>query len=581
MASKNETPARLPLKIETIPQEIKDSPQWCLWRWEQREGKWTKPPYQVNGEPAKSNDYKTWTTFKNVLEAYQRGMWDGIGFMLTSPFVGIDLDNCRNPDTGELRDWARPIIEAFLTYTEVSPSKTGLKLLLKGRLAKGHHNNHIGVFQSGRYFCVTGHVLNGRAEIEDRQHELDQFIKDEWPADFKSAPHVNQKAISSQRTDDNAIVDKMLAAKNGAKILELMNGKWEGDYHSQSEADAALCAHIAFWTKDPAQVDRIFRQSGLYREKWERQDYRNRTIQKAIVKTPETYSPPKDVAARVREYLLDEFDGGVFKLSDLRKELGLNDKQYALARQCLKRMVEAGQAEKHGHALGLYRVIDRRKEPINWNATQAQASPLILPGNLHEIVKIRNGDLIAFAAYKNHAKTAVAIEIIRLNLENFTVHFFITEYQDRMKKRLLDFGIELSHPNFRAYPIEKTDYIPDKIETGPGVLNVIDHLPMLDNLWLVGKYQDEIHRSLDGAICVVTHQKLKPEDEDAVGKSWWLGTPTLAVTLFWDKDREYAGKMKIRKGKEPAPNLFYVEGLELQYNLRKGSEFEYDPKGWR
>ncbi len=289
----------------------------------------------------------------------------------------------------------------------------------------------------------------------------------------------------------------------------------------------------------------------------------------------------QNVAAHIKEYLFDEFDGGVFKISDLRRELGLNDNTYTLARQCVKRMVDQGLVQKHGHQLGCYRVVDRKKKTINWAETEAQASNLVLPGNLHEVVTIRNGDLIAFAGFKNHNKTGIAIETVRLNLDKFKVHFFITEYRARMKRRLLDFGVDLNHPNFNAYQMDKTDYIPDKIESGSGVLNVIDHLPNLDNFYLVGKYQDEIHRALDGAICMITHQKLKPNDLDAIGKSFWRITPTLAVTLFWDDANEYQGKMRIVKAKEPGEGRFSVNGLVLEYSLKRGREFKYDLEGWK
>jgi hypothetical protein len=290
--------------------------------------------------------------------------------------------------------------------------------------------------------------------------------------------------------------------------------------------------------------------------------------------------PAGSVASRVREYLLEEFDGGVFRIGDLKRELGLSGDEYVLARQCVRRMV-GKELEKHGHQLGCYRVVDAKKTRIDWDETDAEASKLIAPGDLHKVVIIRDGDLIAFAGYKNTGKTSVANEFVRLNLPNFIIHYFITEYKARMKKRLQDFAIDLNHPNLHCYQIEKSDYIPDKVESGPGVLNVIDHFPNLDNFYLVGKHQDEIHRNLNGAVCVVTHQKKKPEDLDAIGGSFWMGTPTLAVTLFWDQDRDFRGKMLIRKGKEPAPDRFYAEGLELQYNLIKGCKFEYDPKGWK
>ena len=289
-----------------------------------------------------------------------------------------------------------------------------------------------------------------------------------------------------------------------------------------------------------------------------------------------------DVAARVNEYLFDEFNGGVFKISDLKRELDLNSKQYTLARQAVARMVKNEQIQKHGHQLGQYRVVDKNKTAIVWDEVKSDPSPLILPCDLNRMVTIRNGDLIAVAAFKNHTKSALAIETTRLNLDRFKIHFFIAEYRDRMKARIESFGIDLNHPNLKCYPLDKTDYIPDKIESGEGVLNVIDHYPNLDNFFLVGKCQDEIHRNLDGAICVITHQKLRPKDMEAVGGTFWRTTPTLAVTVFPDgKPGEDRYIMQIVKGKEPAPGSFGAEGKKLEYQVINGCEFGYDPNGWK
>jgi len=317
-----------------------------------------------------------------------------------------------------------------------------------------------------------------------------------------------------------------------------------------------------------------YREVGSTREKW---------LLKQIHKCRETTQTGggADVSARVRQYLLDEFDGGVFKLSDVKRELGLNEKQYTVARNCIRRMVAGGEIEKHGHALGCYRVVDTKKTCIDWDATEAKPSPLVLPGGLHEVATIRHGDMVAFAGYKNGGKSALGIETAKLNLPKFKVHFFITEYRARMKQRLLDFGVDLHHPNLFAYQIEKSDYIPDKIEPGEGVLNIIDHLPNLENFYQVGKIQDEIHRRLDGALCVVTHQKKNPDDLDAIGGSFWTITPTLAITMFVDDAMTYPGRMLIRKGKEPGPGHTNITGLSLRYRLEGGCKFTYDDTGWK
>lgn len=159
-------PQRMEIHTENIPDEIKQQAKWVMWRWEFRKGKWTKPPYQVNGELATSTDPATWTDFESALKAFQNGgKWDGIGFTLSKddPYVGIDWDNCISP-SGEINPKVLALVRDIDSYTEVSPSGTGLKTLLRGELpAGGHHNKfddiEVGVFDCSRYFCITGRTL--------------------------------------------------------------------------------------------------------------------------------------------------------------------------------------------------------------------------------------------------------------------------------------------------------------------------------------------------------------------------------------------------------------------------------------
>ena len=107
------------------------------------------------------------------------------------------------------------------------------------------------------------------------------------------------------------VVKKALAASNGARFSRLWNGDTEG-YGSHSEADLALCGMLAFWTGgDAARIDTLFRQSGLYRKKWDRKDYRNRTITEALSGKTEFYKAPKTVKLA---------DGTERKIEDLQPE---------------------------------------------------------------------------------------------------------------------------------------------------------------------------------------------------------------------------------------------------------------------
>lgn len=288
-------PATLAVLPDNIPAELRQRDRWVCWRWKNREGKWTKPPYQArNGRLADSTDPATWTAFEVALAAYRRGSYAGIGIALGGE-VGIDLDKCRDPRTGELKPWASEIIEQLGTYGEASPSATGARLIGRGRpLDKGikrpYHDGVVEVYDRGRYLTMTGHRFSGSpTTIADLGDNLDWLLNLIAPPDEKKPPR-QPSPPDAASLDDQQLLDTAFGAVNGAAIRALWNGDTSG-HDSHSEADLALCNHLAFYTgKDAARMDSLFRQSGLYRDKWEREDYRGWTINKAIDGCTDVYT---------------------------------------------------------------------------------------------------------------------------------------------------------------------------------------------------------------------------------------------------------------------------------------------------
>src|SRR5262249_849776 len=119
-------PAILAVDPDGIPGDMKQLPQWVLWKSVVRDSRPTKEPFQTSGAHASSDRPSTWTTFEAAFAAYQRGGFDGIGFMFADGggYVGIDFDGCRNPETGKIDYWAQASLEDFPSYTEVSPTGT-------------------------------------------------------------------------------------------------------------------------------------------------------------------------------------------------------------------------------------------------------------------------------------------------------------------------------------------------------------------------------------------------------------------------------------------------------------------------
>src|SRR5829696_5783176 len=119
----------LPVKTESIPEELRVRPQWVVWK--AVGDKPDKVPYSaMTGRRASSTDLLTWSTFQEALEAYEDGEYAGIGFVFSSadPYTGIDLDDCVGGD-GEIAVWALEIVRYFDSYTGLSATGTGLHVL--------------------------------------------------------------------------------------------------------------------------------------------------------------------------------------------------------------------------------------------------------------------------------------------------------------------------------------------------------------------------------------------------------------------------------------------------------------------
>ena len=239
------------------------------------------------GGNAKSNDSSTWGTYEQAKTLMERDKSiSGLGFMFAnSPYVGIDIDHCIQDK--KFSDLSREVITTVQSYTEISPSGTGVHIICKGKLnGAGRKNSELGleIYDTGRYFTVTERALKNFKIIGERQQEIDS-ICEKYFAEKKPQVIPKQQAISY--LEDEKIIDMACRSKNGVKFFDLYEGNWQAYYKSQSEADIALCNILAFWTGgDGDQMDRMFRASGLMRDKWDErhglQTYGDMTITKAI-----------------------------------------------------------------------------------------------------------------------------------------------------------------------------------------------------------------------------------------------------------------------------------------------------------
>lgn len=299
--------------IAKLPKELLEVRQWVCWKLVQRESKLTKVPVSPkNGRNVSVHDLGS---FGSAIEAIQYFSQNpgiqGIGFVFTKndPYVGIDIDDCRNMVTGDIFDFARDILEKINSYAEESPSGTGIHIIAKGTIAgKLKRRNRIEIYSSERFFTITACPLprvNNPADyyelIRECNKELAQlyesiFGKEEEAPDPSSTPMADRKLLVVQSIPDEKLLETAFEGRNGEPFKKL----WEGnasDYEDDlSRATAALLMHLAYWTRgDEARIDKLIRQSGLMRKKWT--DRRGDTtwgwqeIGNAIAKQRQFYDP--------------------------------------------------------------------------------------------------------------------------------------------------------------------------------------------------------------------------------------------------------------------------------------------------
>lgn len=286
--------------LESIPQEMRALDNWLVWKLEERHGKPAKVPYSAHGGPGKTNDPATWDSYDNAIKALRTGRYNGIGFVLEgTPFVGVDLDHVIDAATGKMRPEAARIVAELDSYTEYSQSGTGLHIIARGKRpgngkrCKSRKGSPIDAEIYGdtspRYFIVTGKTVDAKP-IREAQSALEAIF-----ARFFAAP---------EKKPDDKLLQKIKSSKSAAQFSRLWAGDTSDYGGDESRADMALCNMLAFWTgKDHKRMDELFRQSGLYRPKWDERrgdhTYGDLTIQEAVDKCSDVYKgkPRADAAA--------------------------------------------------------------------------------------------------------------------------------------------------------------------------------------------------------------------------------------------------------------------------------------------
>ena len=307
--------------LPEVPAFLKSIPNWVRWRLETGDnGKLTKVPYRIDGRKAASTRAEDWTEYRTAVFGSKIDQTQGVGFVVNGGIVGFDLDGCRDPKTERVAPWAERIVDALDSYTEVTPSQTGVRVWVRGTLpgtdkvfnldpAVGIGDKvKIEVFTSERYFTVTGQsFFEEPGDVEERDltevYKLCHDIRSQHPAPTKSKSALAAASASDGKQSVPVVQTGFFGSD---KLSILMNGEVKStepfviddgrgnsvEYPSHSEADLALATVLALEHGDsPELIDAEFRKSQLSRDKWvNRKDYRDETIAKAIKSAGETKS---------------------------------------------------------------------------------------------------------------------------------------------------------------------------------------------------------------------------------------------------------------------------------------------------
>jgi len=293
-----------------LPQYLQRKGKFCLWKYEQNKGRWTKVPYQPRATQygAASTNTAHFTDLREAMNA--RAGFDGIGLGIFGEVAAIDIDHCIN-DAGELSKLAQTVIETMDTYTEYSPSGKGIRIIFRApgfSFDKSRYyinqqdakdpgevwetQQGLEVYIAGatnKYVTVTGNTIRAK-DAEERSAQVQAILDRYMRRQDKAAPSPAPASLPVD-VSDRELIDIASRGKNGARFVALYSrGEIEG-YPSQSEADQALMNSLAFYTgKDEARMIELFKSSALYRPKEKPESYYKRTAQTAIRDCKEVYT---------------------------------------------------------------------------------------------------------------------------------------------------------------------------------------------------------------------------------------------------------------------------------------------------
>lgn len=276
---------------KSIQTEVLSLNRFVLWKKKIASTGYIKYPVNATtGLGAKSNDSFTWTTFENCLQNLDKYGCDGVGIMLGDGIIGVDLDHINEMPKNKIDDFLQ-----LKGYKERSQSGNGIHILVFGKLNEGYRRkNGVEMYDNYRFFALTGNTLSDSSYLQDQTETINylhqKYLGLKPTLNFNFKP----KEYNSSLLNENEVLEIMMHSKQGSILNSLYCGCWEPYFPSQSEADYYFMKKLAFYSNcNELIMDDIFKQSGLYREKYNKiignETYGQRVIRYAILNTKDTY----------------------------------------------------------------------------------------------------------------------------------------------------------------------------------------------------------------------------------------------------------------------------------------------------
>ena len=284
---------------------------WILYRLHPEGDKTKKIPISpITLAPCSVTDVSQWLTFAECSELLSKNpsKASGVGFVVSGEYFFIDIDNCAL--AGNWNPIATELLQLFNgAFVEISQSGRGLHIIGKttetGEGIRCKSTAGFDLYHNKRFVAYTGIQARGSAELFF--NEQIRLLASKYLYRDKNEAVIPKETGEIQDTE---VISRLLASHSAKSALgggpstrdlwegnpEVLAQWYPGDHggFDHSRADQALLGHLAFWTgKNAEQMGRIFSESGLAREKWERDDYRNRSIQFAIENTSAVYHKPE------------------------------------------------------------------------------------------------------------------------------------------------------------------------------------------------------------------------------------------------------------------------------------------------